>query len=164
MFIWCANAHVCVWTNTDTCPGFHQGLRPPPLHRINPARRGCDWPSLGAGRGFADVVNVLASPSFAELASREPTLSVMLAAVTFTCTLRADSAVFAQSDPLSSRGVNTVLISDSVFSLTPDLLRFAAGGRCAGSSLMRRAIPPDYVPHVRVHSGGEEKKSKKTST
>lgn len=27
-----------------------------------------------------------------------------------------------------------------------------AGGRCAGSSLMRRTIPPDYVPHVRVHS------------
>lgn len=28
-----------------------------------------------------------------------------------------------------------------------------AGGRWAGSSLMRRPIPPDYVPHVRVHSG-----------
>lgn len=31
-----------------------------------------------------------------------------------------------------------------------------AGGRCAGSSLMRRTIPPDYVPHVRVHSSGKK--------
>lgn len=69
--------------------------------------------------------------------------------------LTTESAAFVLSDQLSSRSVNKVVISDSVavFSLTCSGLHALAGGRCAGSSLMRRAIPPDYVPHVRVHSG-----------
>lgn len=49
-----------------------------------------------------------------------------------------------------------ILIGDTVavFSLTcPGSRTPVAGGRRAGSSVMLSAIPPDYVPHVRVRSG-----------
>lgn len=46
---------VCVCTNmVRPCSGFHHRLRPPPpppsLNHVNPAFRGCDWPSLRGGR------------------------------------------------------------------------------------------------------------------